>query len=32
VAPFKPFRPEHPTGAFSALVEARLRKPAYEDF
>jgi len=32
VAPFKPFRLSIPTGAFSALVEARLRKPAYEDF
>ncbi len=32
VAPFKPFRLSIPTGAFAALVEARLRKPAYEDF
>ena len=32
VAPFKPFRLSIPTGAFSALVEARLRKPAYKDF
>ena len=32
VAPFKPVRLSIPTGAFSALVEARLRKPAYEDF
>ncbi|MGV8959113.1 MAG: TraB/GumN family protein [Stenotrophomonas sp.] len=32
VAPFKPFRLSIPTGAFSALVEARLRKPAYLDF
>jgi len=32
VAPFKPFRLSIPTGAFSALVEARLRKPTYEDF
>mgnify|MGYP004718545071 CR=1 FL=1 len=32
VAPFKPFRLSIPTGACSALVEARLRKPAYEDF
>ena len=32
VAPFKPFRPSIPTGTFRALVEARLRKPTYEDF
>lgn len=32
VAPFKPFRLSIPTGAFSALMETRLRKPAYEDF
>lgn len=32
VAPFKPFRLSIPTGAFSALVEARIRKPAYQDF
>ncbi|WP_305804017.1 TraB/GumN family protein [Stenotrophomonas sp. YIM B06876] len=32
VAPFKPFRLSIPTGAFSALMEARLRKPAYHDF
>lgn len=32
VAPFKPFRLNIPTGAFAALVEARLRKPAYGDF
>ncbi|KAF1017496.1 MAG: hypothetical protein GAK31_00761 [Stenotrophomonas maltophilia] len=32
VAPFKPFRLSIPAGAFSALVEARLRKPAYADF
>jgi len=32
VAPFKPFRLSIPTGAFAALVEARLRKPTYEDF
>lgn len=32
VAPFKPFRPAIPTGAVSALVEARLRKPTYADF
>ncbi|WNH50215.1 TraB/GumN family protein [Stenotrophomonas aracearum] len=32
VAPFKPFRLSIPTGAFAALVETRLRKPAYEDF
>ncbi len=32
VAPFKPFRLSIPTGAFSALVEARVRKPAYADF
>ena len=31
-APFKPFRLSIPTGAFAALVEARLRKPAYADF
>jgi pheromone shutdown-related protein TraB len=31
-APFKPFRPAMPSGAFSALVEARLRKPTYADF
>lgn len=32
VAPFKPFRPGLPSGMFSALVEVRLRKPAYPDF
>lgn len=32
VAPFKPFRLSIPTGAFAALVEARLRKPTYQDF
>lgn len=32
VAPFKPFRLSIPTGAFSAVVETRLRKPAYADF
>lgn len=32
VAPFKPFRLSIPTGAFAALVETRLRKPAYHDF
>ncbi len=32
VAPFKPFRLSIPTGAFAALVETRLRKPAYKDF
>jgi len=32
VAPFKPFRLSIPTGAFSALVETRLRKPTYLDF
>lgn len=32
VAPFKPFRLSIPTGAFSALVETRLRRPAYRDF
>jgi pheromone shutdown-related protein TraB len=32
VAPFKPFRPGMPSGMFSALVETRLRKPAYGDF
>ena len=31
-APFKPFRPGLPSGMFSALVEVRLRKPAYPDF
>lgn len=32
VGPFKPFRPTVPSGAFAALVEARLRKPTYADF
>ena len=32
VAPFKPFRLSIPTGAFAAVVETRLRKPAYRDF
>lgn len=32
VAPFKPFRPGMPSGMFAALVEARMRKPAYGDF
>lgn len=32
VAPFKPFRLSIPTGAFAAMVETRLRKPAYLDF
>jgi len=32
VAPFKPFRLSIPTGAFAALVETRLRRPAYRDF
>lgn len=32
VAPFKPFRLTMPTGAFAALVEVHLRKPAYSDF
>ncbi len=32
VAPFKPFRLSIPTGAFAALVETRLRRPAYNDF
>ena len=32
VAPFKPFRPGMPSGMFAALVETRLRKPAYGDF
>ena len=32
VAPFKPFRPGLPSGMFSALVDLRLRKPAYPDF
>ncbi|MBV2209515.1 MAG: TraB/GumN family protein [Thermomonas sp.] len=31
-APFKPFRPGLPSGMFSALVDVRLRKPAYPDF
>ncbi len=31
-APLKPFRLGVPTGMFSALVEARLRKPTYADF
>ena len=31
-APFKPFRPGMPSGMFAALVEARMRKPAYGDF
>jgi pheromone shutdown-related protein TraB len=31
-APLKPFRPGIPSGAFSALVELRIRKPAYGDF
>ncbi|QDH70102.1 TraB/GumN family protein [Marilutibacter alkalisoli] len=32
VAPFKPFRLSIPTGAFAALVETHMRKPAYGDF
>jgi len=32
VAPFKPFRLSVPTGAFAALVEVQMRKPAYGDF
>ncbi|MEQ4576509.1 MAG: TraB/GumN family protein [Gammaproteobacteria bacterium] len=32
VAPFKPFRLSVPTGAFAALVEVHMRKPAYPDF
>jgi pheromone shutdown-related protein TraB len=32
VAPFKPFRPGMPSGMFAALIEVRLRKPAYGDF
>lgn len=32
VAPLKPFRPGVPAGAFSALVEVNMRKPAYGDF
>jgi len=32
LAPLKPFRMGVPTGTFSALVEARLRKPTYADF
>ncbi len=31
-APLKPFRPGIPAGAFSALVEVRMRKPSYGDF
>ncbi len=31
-APLKPFRPGLPSGMFSALVELRVRKPAYGDF
>lgn len=31
-APLKPFRPGLPAGAFSALAEVHLRKPAYGDF
>lgn len=31
-APLKPFRPGIPSGMFSALVELRIRKPAYGDF
>jgi len=31
-APLKPFRPGLPSGMFSALVELRIRKPAYGDF
>ncbi len=31
-APLKPFRMGVPTGTFSALVEARIRKPTYADF
>lgn len=31
-APLKPFRPGIPSGMFSALVEVRVRKPAYRDF
>lgn len=31
-APLKPFRPGIPSGTFSALVELRMRKPAYGDF
>ena len=32
MAPLKPFRPAVPAGAFSAWVEAKLRKPTYVDF
>jgi pheromone shutdown-related protein TraB len=32
MAPLKPFHPGVPAGAFSAWVEARLRKPTYADF
>ncbi len=31
-APLKPFHPGVPAGTFSALVEARIRKPMYSDF
>ena len=31
-APLKPFHPGVPSGTFSALVEARIRKPTYGDF
>lgn len=31
-APLKPFHPGVPAGTFSALVEARIRKPIYADF
>jgi len=31
-APLKPFRLGVPTGTFSALTEARIRKPTYADF
>ena len=32
MAPLKPFHPGVPAGAFSAWVEAWLRKPTYQDF
>lgn len=32
LAPLKPFRMGVPTGTFTALMEARLRKPTYADF
>lgn len=32
LAPLKPFRLGVPTGTFTALIEARMRKPTYADF